>query len=53
MPVLIIAVVFLLIFLVMGVMIFSAMAAEHKGHLFSWRWADQPKPVKAASKPNA
>jgi hypothetical protein len=43
MPVLIIAVVFLLIFLAMGVLGFSAMAAEHKGHLFSWRWADRPK----------
>jgi hypothetical protein len=53
MPVLIIAVVFLLIFLVMGVLTFSAMAAEHKGHLFSWRWADQPKPTKVRSKPNA
>jgi len=46
MPVLVIAVVFFLIFLVMGVMGCSAMAAEHKGHLFSWRWADQPKGVK-------
>jgi hypothetical protein len=46
MPVLIIAVVFLLIFLVMGVLGFSAMAAEHKGHLFSWSWADVPKKVK-------
>jgi hypothetical protein len=53
MPVLIIAVVFFLIFLVMGVMAFTAMAAEHKGHLFSWRWADQPKPAKATSKTNA
>jgi len=43
MPVLVIAVVFFLIFLVMGVMGISAMAAEHKGHLFSWRWADEPK----------
>ena len=47
MPVLIIAVVFLLLFLVMGVMVFSAMVVEHKGHLFSWRWADRPKPAKA------
>jgi hypothetical protein len=53
MPVLIIAVVFFLIFLVMGVMGFTAMAAEHKGHLFSGRWGDQPKPVKVTSKPNA
>ena len=43
MPVLIIAVVFFLIFLAMGVLGFSAMAAEHKGHLFSWRSADRPK----------
>jgi len=47
MPVLVIAVVFLLIFIVMGVLAFSAMAAEHKGHLFSWRWSDRPKAVKA------
>ena len=47
MPVLIVAVVFLLIFIVMGVLGFSAMAAEHKGHLFSGTWADRPKPVKA------
>jgi hypothetical protein len=47
MPVLVIAVVFFLIFLVMGVLGFSAMAAEHKGHLFSWRWADEPKGSKA------
>ena len=53
MPVLVIAVVFFLIFLVMGVMGFTAMAAEHKGHLFSGHWADQPKPVKVASKTNA
>ena len=43
MPVLVIAVVFLLIFLVMGLMGFSAMAAEHKERLFSWRWADEPE----------
>jgi len=43
MPVLVIAVVFFLIFLVMGVLGISAMAAEHKGHLFSGRWADEPK----------
>ena len=53
MPVLVIAVVFFLIFLVMGVMGFSAMAAEHKGHLFSRRWADQPQPAKVSTKPNA
>ena len=53
MPVLIIAVVFFLIFLVMGVMAFTAMAKEHKGHLFSGHWADQPKPVKVSSKSNA
>jgi len=47
MPVLIIAVVFFLIFLVMGVILFRAMADEHKGHLFSGRWADRPKPAKA------
>ena len=47
MPVLIIAVVFFLIFLVMGVILFRAMADEHKGHLFSGRWADRPKTVKA------
>jgi len=47
MPVLVIAVVFFLIFLAMGVLGFSAMAAEHKGHLFSWSWADRPKEVKA------
>ena len=43
MPVLVIAVVFLLIFLAMGVLGFSAMAVEHKGHLFSGHWADRPK----------
>jgi hypothetical protein len=43
MPVLVIAVVFFLLFLVMGVMVFSAMVAEHKGHLFSGHWADRPK----------
>ena len=46
MPVLVIAVVFFLIFLVMGVMGLSAMAAEHKGHLFSGRWTDEPKGTK-------
>jgi len=53
MPVLIIAVVFFLIFLVMGVMGFSAMAAEHKGKLFSGHWADQPKAAKAVSHRNS
>ena len=47
MPVLVIAVVFFLIFLVMGVILFRAMADEHKGHLFSGRWADRPRTVKA------
>jgi len=47
MPVLVIAVVFFLIFLVMGVLGISAMAVEHKGHLFSWRWADEPRRAKA------
>jgi hypothetical protein len=47
MPVLIIAVVFLLIFLVMGAMLFTAMVIEHKGNLFSGKWADQPKGVRA------
>jgi hypothetical protein len=46
MPVLVIAIVFFLIFLVMGVMGLSAMAAEHKGHLFSRRWADEPNGTK-------
>jgi hypothetical protein len=46
MPVLIIAVVFFLIFLAMGVLGFTAMAKEHKGHLFSWHWADRPKEAK-------
>ncbi len=50
MPVLVIAVVFFLIFLVMGVMGFTAMAAEHKGKLLSWRWADQPKTAKVSAK---
>lgn len=52
MPVLVIAVVFLLIFIAMGVLAFSAMAVEHKGHLFSWHWADVPKPAKVNSKSN-
>jgi len=47
MPVLIIAVLFLLIFLVMGVMLFTVMVVEHEGHLFSATWADQPKRVNA------
>ena len=46
MPVLIIAIVFFLIFLVMGVMAFSAVASEQKGHLFSWHWADVPRRTK-------
>lgn len=46
MPVLIIAVVFFVIFLVMGVLLFSAMVTEHKGSLFSGRWADRPKIAK-------
>ena len=46
MPVLVIAVVFLLLFIAMGVLAFSAMAAEHKGHLFSWHWPDRPKTVR-------
>jgi len=47
MPVLVIAVVFFLIFLAMGVLGFTAMAKEHKGHLFSGHWADRPKAAKA------
>ncbi len=59
MPVLVIAVVFFVIFLVMGVMGFSAMVAEHRGHVFSGHWSDGPatkyisadaKPVKAAGR---
>ena len=46
MPLLIIAVVFFAIFLVMGVMAVTAMVAEHRGHLFSWTWSDEPKPSK-------
>lgn len=53
MPVLVIAIVFLAIFLVMGIMGFSAMAVEHKGHLFSARWSDVPKGAKPTAKPNA
>lgn len=47
MPVLVIAVVFFLIFLAMGVLGVSAMVAEHKGHLFSGRWSDVPRGSKA------
>ena len=43
MPVLIIAVVFFAIFLVMGVMAVTAMVVEHRGHLFSWKWSDEPR----------
>jgi hypothetical protein len=46
MPVLVIAIVFFAIFLVMGVMGVTAMVAEHRGHLFSWKWSDEPKPTK-------
>ncbi len=46
MPVLVIAVVFFAIFLVMGVMAISAVVAEHRGHLFSWTWSDEPKAKK-------
>ena len=38
MPVLVIAVVFFAIFLVMGVMGVTAMVAEHRGKLFSWKY---------------
>jgi hypothetical protein len=54
MPVLVIAVVFLAIFLVMGVLGVSAMVAEHRrGKLFSGTWSDQPEPAKPAGKPIA
>ena len=43
MPILAIAVVFFGIFLVMGVLGVTAMVAEHRGHLFSWTWNDEPK----------
>ena len=44
MPVLVIAVVFFIIFLAMGVMGVTAMVSEHKkGQLFSGRWSDEPK----------
>ena len=46
MPVLVIAVVFFIIFLVMGVMGVTAMVVEHRGHLFSWTWSDEPQPKK-------
>ena len=46
MPVLVIAVVFFAIFLVMGVMAISAVVAEHRGHLFSWSWSEEPKAKK-------
>jgi hypothetical protein len=46
MPVLVIAVVFFAIFLIMGVMGVTAMVAEHRGHLFSWKWSDEAKAVK-------
>jgi hypothetical protein len=46
MPVLVIAVVFFAIFLVMGVMAISAVVAEHRGHLFTWSWSEEPKPKK-------
>jgi hypothetical protein len=46
MPVLVIAAVFLAIFVIMGVMGVSAMVAEHKGHLFSGTWSDLPKAKK-------
>jgi len=35
----------------MGVMVFSAMAKEHKGHLFSGHWSDEPKRVKTKYQP--
>jgi hypothetical protein len=46
MPVLLIAVVFFAIFLVMGVMAITAVVAENRGHLFSGKWSDEPKPGK-------
>ena len=46
MPVLVIAVVFFAIFLVMGVMAITAMVAEHRGHLFTWSWSEEPKAKK-------
>ena len=56
MPVLIIAIVFFIIFLVMGVMGWTAMVAEHRrggGKLFSGRWSDEPQPPKVVGKPVA
>ncbi len=53
MPVLAIAVVFFLIFVVMGVVAVSAMIAEHKSRgakLFSGTWGDLPKTTKIAAK---
>jgi hypothetical protein len=46
MPVLVIAVVFFAIFLVMGVMAITAVVAEHRGHLFTWSWSEEPKAKK-------
>jgi hypothetical protein len=43
MPILVVAVVFFVIFLVMGVMGITAMVSEHRGHLFSGTWSDEPK----------
>ena len=48
MPILVIAIVFLAIFVVIGVMGITAMVAEHRGKtLFSGTWSDEPKPAKA------
>jgi hypothetical protein len=30
----------------MGVLGVTAMVAEHRGHLFSWTWSDEPSPKK-------
>jgi len=49
MPVLIIAVVFLLIFLVMGAMLLTATVVEHEKHLLSGKRAEQLKSVKGQS----
>lgn len=46
MPILVIAALFLAIFLVMGILGVTAMVAEHRGHLFSWSWSDEPAPKK-------
>ncbi len=43
MPILVVAVVFFVIFLVMGVVGITAMVSEHRGHLFSGTWSDEPK----------